>query len=164
MMTQRKSELRRIMLAITESSSLNELWSAVEEHLAIEPAELITLFFSDDRWHRAASLPFTREIARLGGSSSDFTPQRADQVGKDAAQQAHARLQQLAAEAKVRLAFEMFEEHELARLKDLLTSDSDVLIAPAFFKERPLYTQLVRLNCRILLIDSDEEAAEQEGR
>ena len=162
-MTQRKSELRRIMLAITESSSLNELWSAVEEHLAIGPAELITLVFSDDRWHRAASLPFTREFARLGGSSSDFTPQRADQVGKDAAQQAHARLQQLAAEKKVRLAFERLEEHELARLRELLTSESDVLIAPAFFKGQPLYAELVSLNCRIFLIDSEDEKTEQEG-
>jgi hypothetical protein len=155
-MTQRKSEVRRIMLAITESSSLNELWSAVEENLAIGPAELITLFLSDDRWHRAASLPFTREFARLGGSSSDFTPQRADQVGKDAAQKAHARLQQLADDAKVRLAFERLEEHELTRLTELLTSESDVLIAPAFFKGQPLYAELLRLNCRILLIDSAE--------
>ena len=155
-MTQRKNELRRIMLAITESSSLNELWSAVEEHLAIGPAELITLFFSDDRWHRAASLPFTREFARLGGSSSDFTPQRADQVRKDAAQQAHSRLQQLAAKKKVTLAFERLEEHELSRLRELLTSESDVLIAPAFFKGQPLYSELVRLNCRIFLIDSED--------
>ena len=163
-MTQRKSELRRIMLAITESSSLNELWSAVEDHLAIEPAELITLFFSDDRWRRAASLPFTREIARVGGSSSDFTPQRADQVGKDAVQRAQARLRQLADEAEVRLAFEMIDEHELTRLQELVISESDVLIAPAFFKGRPLYSELTRLNCRVLLIGSEDSTTEGEGR
>jgi len=163
-MTQRKSELRRIMLAITESSSLNELWSAVEDHLAIEPAELITLFFSDDRWRRAASLPFTREIARVGGSSSDFTPQRADQVGKDAMQRAQARLRQLADEAEVRLAFEMIDEHELTRLQELVISESDVLIASAFFKGRPLYSELARLNCRVLLIGSEDSTTEGEGR
>lgn len=159
-MTQTKSEFRRIMLAITESSSLNELWSAVEKHLANEPAELITLFFTDDRWHRAASLPFTREIARLGGGSADFTPQRADQVGEDAVQRARARLQQLAERAKIKLAFEMLKEHELTRLQEFVTSESDVLIAPAIFKGQPLYAELTRLKCRILLIDADKELPE----
>lgn len=159
-MTQTKSEFRRIMLAITESSSLNELWSAVEKHVANEPAELITLFFTDDRWHRAASLPFTREIARLGGGSADFTPQRADQVGEDAVQRARARLQQLAERAKIKLAFEMLKEHELTRLQEFVTSESDVLIAPAIFKGQPLYAELTRLKCRILLIDADNELPE----
>lgn len=159
-MTQTKSEFRRIMLAITESSSLNELWSAVEKHLANEPAELITLFFTDDRWHRAASLPFTREIPRLGGGSADFTPQRADQVGEDAVQRARARLQQLAERAKIKLAFEMLKEHELTRLQEFVTSESDVLIAPAIFKGQPLYAELTRLKCRILLIDADKELPE----
>jgi len=162
-MTQKKSELRRIMLAITESSSLRELWSAVEDHLASEPAELITLYLSDDRWHRAASLPFTREIARFGGRSADFTPQRADQVGRDAMQRAHAQLRQLATDARIELAFEMLPENELTRLQEFVTSESDVLIAPAFFKGQPVYAELTRLKCRLLLIDSPEVTSDEES-
>ena len=161
-MTQKKSELRRIMLAITESSSLSELWAAVEAHLASEPAELITLYLSDDRWHRAASLPFTREITRLGGRSADFTPQRADQVGKDAMNRAHAQLRQLATAARIELAFEMLQESELARLQEFVTSESDVLIAPAFFKGQPVYAELSRLKCRLLLIGSPELTSDKE--
>ena len=161
-MTQRKSELRRIMLAISESSSVEELWSAVEEHLASEPAELITLYLTDDRWRRAASLPFTREIARLGGRSADFTPQRADQVGEDAVQRAHARLRQLATAARIELAFELLQENELTRLQDFVTSESDVLIAPAIFKRQPVYTELTRLKCRLLLIGSDDVSSDEE--
>ena len=162
-MTRRKSEIRRIMLAITESSPLGELWSAVKEHLANEPAELITLFFCDDRWQRAASLPFTREIARLGGRSADFTPQRADQVGEDAMHRAEARLRRLAAEARIKLAFEMLQENELTRLHEFVTSKSDVLIAPAFFKGQPVYAELTRLKCRVLLINSDQVTGDEES-
>ena len=162
-MTQKKSELRRIMLAITESSSLSDLWAAVENHLTSEPAELITLYLSDDRWHRAASLPFTREITRFGGRRAEFTPQRADQVGQDAMQRAYAQLRQLATDASIELAFEMLQENELTRLQEFVTSESDVLIAPAFFKGQPVYAELTRLKCRLLLIDSPEVTSDEES-
>ena len=159
-MAKKSSDLRRIMLAITESSSLSDLWSAVQEHLESEPVELITVFLSDDRWRRAASLSFTREIPRTGGGSRDFTPQRANQVGREAVTRAQTQLQQLASGASVKFGFEMLAEHELTRLHEIVTSESDLLIVPAFLQGKPLYAELTRLKCRVLVIDTEEMEAQ----
>jgi len=34
--------------------------------------------------------------------------------------------------------------------------EEDVLIAPSFFKRRPIYSEITRLRCRILLVDSED--------
>jgi hypothetical protein len=100
------SNKRRVFLAITETSPLSELWRAVTEHLGDAQAELVTVFVSDDRWRRAASLPFTREISGVSGSSENFTLQRAEQIDKDAVASAQCEIRQLAAEAELQVAFE----------------------------------------------------------
>ena len=71
----------RILIAVTETSPVADLWRAALTRREGD-AELIALFLSDDRWHRAASLPFTREISRLG-AVADFTRQRADQLYRE---------------------------------------------------------------------------------
>lgn len=156
------SNARRVMLAVTETSSLQDLWRAAMENVAGGHAELITLFVRDDRWRRAASLPFTQEISRASGGSMNFTLQRAEEVDRDTALRTQGRLQQLAVDSKVELAFEIVAEHEATRIHELVRSESDLLIAPAFFKTRPFYTEMARLKCRILLVDVQELTARPE--
>lgn len=151
------NDKRRILLAITASSSLPELWRVVTENLQSGTAELITLFVSDDRWHRAASLPFTREVSRVGGGSENFTPQRAQQIDDDAVVQKRRELNDLASEVDLKYEFEVLPEHEAARLQEFVTFEQDVLIVPSFFKSRPIYAELTRLKCRILFVDGEED-------
>lgn len=153
------TEIRRVMLAVTESSSLPDLWRAVTEHLAGASAELITIFVSDDRRRRAASLPFTREVSRISGGSENFTPRRAAQVDSDAVVRTRRRLRQLAAEAEIQLVFQILAENEAARIHEFVTAEPDLLVAPSFFESRPIYTELARLKCRILLVDTEDVTA-----
>ena len=162
-MTKNETDVRRILLAISEENSLHELWQAVTENLTGKEGELVILFVRDDRWRRAASLPFTIEISRVGGARKDFTQTRAEQIDEEAVVQTQDRLQRLAAEAKLRFAFEIVAEDESTRIHELVTSESDLLIAPSFFRWRPIYNEIARLKCRTVLIntqDTDDSPAE----
>ena len=159
-MTKDTSNTRRVMLAVTEASSLQVLWRTAMEHMTGEHAELITVFVRDDRWRRAASLPFTEEISRASGGSMNFTLQRAEEVDREAVMRTHGRLQKLATDSKVQLVFEILAEHEATRIHEFVRSESDLIIAPAFFKGQPIYAELVRLKCRILLVDAKDVATE----
>lgn len=152
-MTENGTEVRRILLAVTEASLLPDLWRAVTEHLADQETELVTIFFSDDRWRRAASLPFTREIHRLGGGSAEFTPTRAEQLDQDDIAGIQSRLKQFAAGSKVRFAFRVAKLQETIGFDELLTSEFDVLIAPSSLKGRPIYNEMARLKCRIRFVE-----------
>ena len=162
-MTKESSKTRRVMMAVTETSSLQELWREAMEQLAGECTELITVFVHDDRWRRAASLPFTEEISRASGGSMNFTLQRAEQVDSDAVMRTQGQLQKLATNAEIHLVFEILAEHEAMRIHELVRSESDLLIAPSFFKGQPIYSELARLKCRILLVDTGEATAELTG-
>ena len=151
------NDKRRILLAITESSSLPELWRVVTETLQSGAAELVTVFVSDDRWHRAASLPFTREVSSVGGGSENFTPKRAQQIDEDAVGRKRRELNDLASEADLKYVFEVLPEHDAARLREFVTFEQDVLIAPSLLKSRPIYAELTRLKCRILFVDEEED-------
>ncbi|MBT8090285.1 MAG: hypothetical protein KJO01_08770 [Gammaproteobacteria bacterium] len=162
-MIKNTSNTRRVMLAVTETSSIHDLWRVAIQHLQGEHAELITVLVRDDRWRRAASLEFTEEISRAGGGSVSFTLQRAEEVDRDAVMRTQDRLQQLAMKAKIQLAFEILAEHEATRLHEFVRSESDLLIVPSFFKGRPFYSELARLKCRILLVDAKDVTAEREN-
>jgi len=153
-MTKGTSNTRRVMLAVTEVSSLQVLWRTAMEHMSGEGAELVTVFVRDDRWRRAASLPFTEEVSRACGGSMNFTPKRAEEVDRDAVMRTRGRLQQLATDSQIQSAFEVLAEHEATKFHEFVRSESDLLIAPSFFKRRPFYSELARLKCRILLIDA----------
>ena len=153
---------RRVMLAVTASSALQDLWRAAIEHTADEQAELLTLLVRDDRWRRAASLPFTREVSRASGGSANFTPRRAEEVDRDAGLRTQGRLRELASDSRIPLAFETLAEHEAIRIHEFVKSESDLLIAPSFFKERAFYSEIARLKCKILLIDTQEASASPE--
>ena len=53
----------RILIAITEFSPVDLLWQAALKRIGDTPTELLALYFAEDHWRRAASLPFTREIS-----------------------------------------------------------------------------------------------------
>lgn len=160
-MNSKRTDVRRIMLALSEASSLPHLWRAATEHLADKETELVTVFLKDDRWRRAASLPFTREILRVGGGSSDFTLTRAERLDKEVISGVHSRLQQFATEAKVQFVFEILSEQETIRIRQLLSSEYDVLIAPTSFRKRPIYNEIARLKCQIRFIDAADISAQQ---
>jgi len=155
--------MRRVILAVTEASSLQVLWRTAMEHMTGEHAELITVFVSDDRWRRAASLPFTEEISRASGGSMNFTLQRAEEVDREAVTRTQGRLQQLATDSQIQLVFEILAQHEATRMHELVRSDSDLIIAPAFFKGQPIYAELAQLKCRILLVDAKDVATDLEA-
>ena len=150
------TDLRRILLAVTETSPLTRLWRAVAEHLVDTRVELITIFVSDDRWHRAASLPFTREISRIGRSNVEFTAKRAEQINKDAVDRTRIQLQRLADEAKLHFVFEVLREQQATQLRDLVSVEQDVLIAPSHLTGWPVYAEFTSLNCPILLVDTED--------
>lgn len=155
-------DTRRVMLAVTEASSLKVLWRAAMEHMTGERAELITVFVRDDRWRRAASLPFTEEVSRISGGSMNFTLQRAEDVDREAVMRTQGRLQKLATDSEIQLVFEIIAEHEATRIHEFVRSESDLLIAPSFFKGRPFYSELARLKCRTLLVDAKHLTTEPE--
>ena len=152
----------RVVIAVTESSPLSELWRAAMKFMSESPAELVALFFDDDRWRRAASLPFTREISRIGGPVADFTVQRAEQINKEAITRMQHRVEQLASKADLTLEFDVLLESNQKRIKELVGTGQNVLIAPSFIKTRPIYAHLTRLDCRILLIEATEKSRQSD--
>jgi hypothetical protein len=158
----RNSKRTRIAIAITESSPVTRLWRAALRYSSDSQVEFTALFVTDDRWHRAASLPFTREISRIGGTTADFTTRRAKQVSDEAATRAQERMEDLASEAGLPLGFEILSESDQERVRDLVTGTRNVLIAPSFLSNRPILAQLEKFDCRIVLIEATEENGEHE--
>lgn len=149
-------ERRRIVIALTESSPVPELWQEAMQALGGTPGELITLFLEDDRWYRVASLPFTREVSRLGGTPTEFTRQRAEQLRRDAAARVRRVVEQLAKESKLETLFEALAETDQLRITEVVGSGQFILIAPSFLARRPIYAHFERLGCRIRLIEVPE--------
>ena len=109
-----KNEMRlRVVVAVTETTPIARLWEAALRLLRESPADLVALYMEDDRWHRVASLPFTREILRSGGVPVEFTRQRAEQVSRERAARVQELIQKLAAESDVKPAFEVLSESEI---------------------------------------------------
>lgn len=158
----RTSDKRRILLAITETSPLQALWRAVVESLAGSHGELTTVFVSDDRWHRAASLPFTREVSKVSGDSENFTRERAQQIDEDTVGRTHRELEKLASEAELPLEFAVLPEHDASKLREIVSVQHDVLVLPSILKSRPIYAELTRLKCRVYYVDTEETTDTEE--
>jgi hypothetical protein len=90
----------RVLIAITEFSPVDVLWRAALRRIGDTQVELLALYFSEDHWQRAASLPFTREISRVSGARVAFTRQRAEQLHSEAIDRARELTKRLAAESK----------------------------------------------------------------
>ena len=146
----------RVVIAVTETSAVPPLWEAAMQLLRESPGELVALYVEEDHWNRAASLPFTREISRVGGAAAEFTKQRAEQLHKEAITKARRLIRQLAEEADVSPDFTVMPESDAARSRERGGSASNVLVAPSFITSRPIYAQLSRLDCRILLVEAGE--------
>jgi len=124
------------------------------------PADLAALYLQDDRWYRVASLPFTREVLRRGGIPVDFTQQRAEQVSRERAARVREVIRELAAESKLEPVFESLSESDAVRLREFIGSRENIFVAPSFISTRPIFSMLSEMNCRIELVEAEEE---QEG-
>ena len=153
-----KTEVRlRVVIAVTETTPVARLWETALRLLQETPAELATLYVQDDRWHRVASLPFTREILRSGGVAVEFTQQRAEQVGRERAARVQELVRKLAAKANLKPAFEVLSESDAERLREFIGSYENILVAPSFISTRPIFALLSKMNCRIELVEAEEE-------
>lgn len=150
----------RVVIAVTETSFVAPLWEAAMQLLRESPGELVTLFVEEDHWHRAASLPFTREIPRFGGASADFTRQRAEQLHKEAIKRARQRVQQLADEADISPEFTVMPERDASRIREMVAA-SNVLVISSIISDRPIFAQLSQLDCRILIVEAAEEKSQE---
>ncbi|MCP5092717.1 MAG: hypothetical protein GY949_17540 [Gammaproteobacteria bacterium] len=147
-----ESETYRVIIAITELAPVQPLWREALQHLRESRAELLALFLADDQWHRAASLPFTREISRLSGTDVDFTSKRASEVHKEAVERTQRQLQRLAADANRKLAFEVLPESDQNRVREIVTETRTILIVPSELADRPIFAELQKSGCRVVLI------------
>ena len=149
---------RHVLLVVTETSPVDKLWRALLEDLADAQAEVVAVFVSDDRWTRAASLPFTREISRLSGGSEAFTVRRAEQVVVDSLQRVQQRIRQLAEDRQMQLVFEILHERETYRIREFVRIEHDILIAPSVLQHWPEFADLARPERRVVLVDDEEPA------
>ena len=159
-MTRNEHDLR-VVIAVTESASLAQLWRTAMEMLRDSHAEVVALFLDDERWHRAASLPFTREISKVG-SVADFTTQRANQVHAETVSDLRQRIEQLAAEADVTIEFRVLAESDHALPDTIVGGGGSILIAPSRLANRPIYAELTRLDLRIELVETEREEPDTE--
>jgi len=153
-----KNEVKlRVVIAVTETAPVARLWETALRLLRDSPAEVAALYVQDDRWHRVASLPFTREILRSGGVAVEFTRQRAEQVSRERAARVREAIRKLAAEAELEPVFEILDESDALRLREFIGNRENILVAPSFISTRPIYAMLSELNCRIELVEAKEE-------
>ena len=145
-------EAMRVVIAVTESSSLQALWRAALDTAKESEAKIVAVYLHDERWQQAASLPFTREISRIG-SVADFTAQRAEQLLSETVSRLKEQMQKLAIEADLEIEFEVLPESDRMRAQALIGEGKNVLIAPSYLADRPIYTELAQLDLHILLVE-----------
>jgi hypothetical protein len=143
----------RVLIAITEFSPVDVLWRAALQRIGDTQVELLALYFSEDHWQRAASLPFTREISRVSGARMKFTRQRAEQLNSEAIDRAREITQRLAAESNRSFGFEVLSGKDIARLKDFVAGTGSILIATSPITRLPFFPLISSLNCRIELVE-----------
>lgn len=160
--SEQETRIERVVIVVTELAPVQQMWGEALQILQESRAELHALFVEDERWHRAASLPFTREISRVSGMDADFTIQRAIELHKEAIDRAQQQLQQLAAESEHELAFEVLPESDRERIRDLVAGVQCVVIAPALAGQ-PVFRELQKLGCRVLLIDVEHPGTTSTG-
>ena len=151
-------DIRRVMLAVTETSPLEKLWQSLVEQVAGSRAEVVAVFVSDDTWRRAASLPFAVEISRISGARVAFTKRRAEQLGEEAAGRTRQRIEQLAAGTDMRLFFEVLTTTEAGQLHRLVDVEPDLLIAPSLLEGMPLLSELAVRHRKVLLVEVDDQS------
>ena len=160
-MTASEKDLR-VIIAVTEPTSILGLWRTAMEKLRGARADVLAVFVHDERWHRAASLPFTREVSRAG-SVEDFTVQRANQIFTETVSALRDRIEELASEADLNIEFRALPESDEALTQIVVGPGKNLLIAPSLLAKRPLYAMLSRLDLQIELVEADEDDREAES-
>lgn len=150
----RKNDRTRVLMAVTEASPIERLWQAALEMIRETEAELYVLLLIDDRWHRAASLPFTREISRIGGAHSDFTRQRAEQVRSETVAKVRMVIEEKATEANLVCSFETLSESEPEHINEFVVGRRSIVVAPSGIRTLPLFASIERLDCQIVLVET----------
>ena len=148
----------RLVIAVTEDSSLNELWRGAMRHLQGASAELHGVFLADDRWHQAASLSISCEVSKIGGAITNFTAQRADLIREESIARVRHHMERLASEADLAFAFDVLAESDHARIQELVGGAGSTVVAPALLTRHPVYAQMERLGCRIVIIKEADQA------
>ncbi len=159
-MTSNEQELR-VVIAMTDSDSLTELWRTAMQIAENTHAKLVAVFVHDERWERAASLPFTREISKAG-SVADFTLRRAHQLLSETVAAVQKRVEQLAADADRKIEFRVLPESDANLPESFVGPGRNVLIAPSLLASRPIYAELSRLDLRIELVEAAADEDEEE--
>ena len=155
--TKKTDDRLRVVIALTESSPLDVLWREAMKLMQDSPADLLALLVDDERWRRAASLPFTREISRISGAVAEFTPQRAEELNREGITRMQSRMQELATKAHLAVRFEVLPESDRERIRKFIGAGRNILIAHSLIRGRPIYTHLSQCDCRMLLIDAVDE-------
>jgi hypothetical protein len=148
---------QRILLLLTEQSPMQRLWQVVEQQLSDAHGEVVALFVTDERWRRAASLPFTREISRVSGAHQEFTAQRAAEIDQHIIGRIQSHLRELATNIDLQPMFEVLAEHEVRQIENYVSVEQDLLVASADVMHWPVYRELTQLRCRILFVESGEQ-------
>ena len=156
----RSDDKLRILIAITGQSPVDALWRAALRRLDRERRELTAVFLSEDHLRRAASLPFTREISRVSGTTVEFTLQRAIQVHDDEIRRVRDMVNKLASDAKLTPGFEVLTGSDFKRARELFEGTGNLLIAPTIIRRRPIFAEFEKLGCRIELVEEDTAGSE----
>jgi hypothetical protein len=142
----------KIVIAVTATSSAKPLWRAAMDLLARAEGELIAVFVADERWERAAGLPFTREISSITGTASAFTPERAQDLVAASATRMRRKFEKMAARNSRNMVFEILSDVD-ERMIDRLVGDSQLtVIASHELSGSPVYLTLQRRRCEIVLV------------
>lgn len=148
-------QIPHVLVAVTEASPFDQLWRAALDVMRQSGGELTVLLLQDDRWHRAASLPFTREISWLSGIHSDFTLQRAEELSRSALGRLRDLTTQFAAEAKLNCSIREFAETDASGIRTLVTGRRSIVVAHSLITTLPSYALLKQLDCQIVFVDAE---------
>ena len=151
----------RVIVLMTESGPVEELWRTALGLAREAGSEVTVLIVHDERWYRAASLPFTSEIPRLGGPRRNFTRERADALVGEAVSRIRRVTQALAAETRAYCRYYTVTGAMLPQLERLVTGRRGILVAASEFESMPICEQARRLSCEVILIDRDAATAGQ---
>ena len=161
-MTTSEQDLR-VVIAMTDSDSLAELWRTAMHIAQGTRAKLVAVFVHDERWERAASLPFTTEISKAG-SVANFTLRRAHHLLAETVAAVQKRVEQLAAEADRTIEFRVLPESDANLPDSIVGPGRNILIAPSLLADRPIYAELSRLDLRIELVEADADEDEDSSQ
>lgn len=152
-----------IFVVITETSPVEALWRTALDRAREAGSEVNILIVRDERWHRAASLPFTSEIPRLGGPRRKFTTERAEALVGEAIARLRGMAQALAAESRIECHFHVVTETVFPDLEGLVVGRRGVLVASSELETLPIFEQARGLRCEIVLVDRQGGAAVPEA-